>query len=186
MAERLGGSPDKYRDYVSERLSGMRFKDIYQQYCSDNKIVFEQGSKYQEMWKCVKLRKLALYFSKDESEFTQIVNDNPQLKFREILQLLKDKGTYDFHPSEEEMIKTTKRKFRRESKEAKHWIRNQKHSKKEDKNAETPQPTQAIPQEEAKVLMERGKILNWMKNLFGEEKEEELIKFISENRDIGE
>lgn len=47
-----------------------------------------------EQRKNVILRKLALYFNKDEGDFKELVDQNPELDFKGLLAVLKEKGTY--------------------------------------------------------------------------------------------
>lgn len=63
----------------------------------------------------MKLRKLALYLQKDESEFVAVVRENPDKKVRELLELLG-------HSVDEERIAIMKKKFKMESKIAENWL----------------------------------------------------------------
>lgn len=85
-----------------------------QEYCKENNIECKFGrDKDPERWRNGKLRKLALYFNKEESEFTELVNQNPDSNFRDLLRILKEKGTYDFDPNDEVALKKMRSKFRR-------------------------------------------------------------------------
>lgn len=61
----------------------------------------------------MKLRKLSLYFNKEEKEFVDFVNEFPSLRFRELLAKLKERGTFDFNPEDREALKKMRSKLRK-------------------------------------------------------------------------
>lgn len=63
--------------------------------------------------KNTKLRKLCLYFNKEEKEFIEIVNEFPELKFDDLLVKLQERGTFDFDPSDKNQMKKMKTKLRK-------------------------------------------------------------------------
>lgn len=71
------------------------------------------GNRSEEDMKQMRLRKLALYFNKEEKDFVDIVNEFPDLRFRDILLKLKERGTFDFDPSDREALKKMRCKFRK-------------------------------------------------------------------------
>lgn len=94
----------------------MRFPEIFRQYCTDNNIEHKCGRRERTPGKCrnIKLRKLALYFNKDENEFVEFVDQNPNAKFRELLAILKEKEAFNFDPQDKTAMKKMKCRFRRE------------------------------------------------------------------------
>lgn len=56
-----------------------RFWGIAKQYCADKNIEWkcDKKNKDPETLKETRLRKLALYFNKDQQEFEEVVNENP-------------------------------------------------------------------------------------------------------------
>jgi len=62
-----------------------------------------------------KLRKLCLYFNKEEKEFIDIVNEFPELSFDDLLLKLKERGTFDFDPQNRDQMKKMKTKLRKET-----------------------------------------------------------------------
>ena len=100
MIKAFGGEASDYEGYVDETFD-MPMKEAIQKYAKDKNLpVFEERSKIR---RGNKLRKLAMFFKKDESEFESIVDENPDAKFKELLKILKEKGTYDFELDEQKI-----------------------------------------------------------------------------------
>ena len=136
-----------------------------------------------------------------------MVKANPDASFRELLKILKEKGTYEFDENDEVKIEGVRSKFLWEKKGERSWNREVKKSKiaekkeeegerKEAKTEETVNPVLVVEEPEKKeelekekkkeMIREKGKILIEMKELFGEDKSKELFKFIEENFELGQ
>lgn len=127
MVKRFGGEPEQYKDFVSARMD-QKFWHIVTDYCTENNIVTKswKGRRNPEEWKALRLRKLSLYFGKDESEFVQLVEENPDLRFRELLKILNDKGTYKVDFENKEAFKKLRIRLRREEDQVENWMNTSK------------------------------------------------------------
>lgn len=70
MAKNLGGTAQQYKEYVTKNQA-KRFWEIFRSYCTENNVDWKgkNGRRDPEKWKQMKLRKLAIYFNKDEKDF---------------------------------------------------------------------------------------------------------------------
>ena len=101
MVKAFGGELSEYEGFVETTME-MPIKEMLARYAKENNLtVFEnrQNDRNQK-----RMRKLALFFNKDEEEFSEIVQENPDKNFRELLKLLKEQGKYDFDLENETKI----------------------------------------------------------------------------------
>ena len=209
MVKTFGGEPEDYEGFVDETFD-MSIKEAINKYAKDKNInlLEERAANKRQQ----RQRKLALFFNKSEGEFAELVKEHPEANFRELLKILKEKGTYEIDLEDEVKIEGVKSKFLWEKKGERNWKREVKRSKlaekqepekqeqkteqQELKTEETVNPVLVVEEPEKKeelerekkkeMIREKGKILIEMKELFGEEKSKELFKFIEENFHLGQ
>ncbi len=89
MIKHYGADKDnKYKEFVL-RTMDMKFKLAEEQFAKENGIPLGE---FQKKRTGNILEKLAAFFNKSSENYRQIVEDNPDKNFREILTILKEKG----------------------------------------------------------------------------------------------
>lgn len=136
FAQRFNKNPEEVKDFVAKRMN-KRYREILCDYFTENNIPRScEREKKCENFQQNKMRKLAFYFNKDQNDFADLVRENPDARFRQLLKILKEKGTYDFDPSDEEAIQRAKQRFKKEKRQVNDWIRSSKILEKTEKKQE--------------------------------------------------
>ena len=88
LSKIFGGKPEDYLEFVNKTLE-LELQDVICTYAKENNINLEEKIKDNFEHK---LQRLSFFFNKSAEEYREIVVQNPNLHFRGVLKLLKEKG----------------------------------------------------------------------------------------------